>query len=77
MDILKYLKSFLIESYWLDANVPEQARAIFTTWCMMNNIDADTKACDDALAELYKSACIEDVDVSYDNFCNYMIALIV
>lgn len=77
MDILKFLKSFLIESFWLDEGVSKQARAIFTTWCMMNNIDADTKACDDALAELYKSACIEDVDVSYDNFCNYMIALIV
>ena len=77
MDVLKYLKDFMIQSYWLDENVPERARAIFTTWCLMNYIDADTVACAAALVELYVSACLEDVDVGYDDFRNYMIELIV
>ena len=41
MDIMKYLNKFLIDSYWENKNVPEQARALFTSWYLMENIDAD------------------------------------
>lgn len=83
MEILKYLQWFITESYWLDEKVPEKARAIFTTWCLTNFIDVDTKLCtginfcDNVLTELYKTADLEAVDVSYEDFYNYMVELIV
>ena len=77
MIILEYLKVFMRESNWLDEKVPEQARAIFTTWCFMKNIQADTAECDDALLMLHNENDIEDLDISYDEFENFMIEFII
>lgn len=77
MEILKYLNQFLIESNWLDENVPEQARALFTSWCLMENVDADTRKCDAALLTLYDNAALESADITYDEFENFMVGLIV
>lgn len=77
MEILKYLNQFLIQSNWLDENVPEQARALFTSWCLMENIDADTRKCDTTLLMLYDNAALESVDITYDEFENFMVGLIV
>ena len=83
MEILKYLNQFLIQSNWLDKNVPEQARALFTSWCLMENVDADTGKCDttikfiSVLLMLYDNAALESVDITYDEFENFMIGLIV
>lgn len=77
MEILKYLNQFLIQENWLDENVPEQARALFTSWCLMEDIDADTRKCDETLLMLYDNADLESVDITYDEFENFMIGLIV
>lgn len=77
MEILKYLTQFLIESSWLNENVPEQARALFTSWCLIKNIAADTSDCDTVLCMLYDSSGIETIDISYDEFEKYMVSLIV
>ena len=77
MEILKYLNQFLIQSNWLDENVPEQARALFTSWCLMENVDADTRKCDTTLLMLYDNAALESVDITYDEFENFMVGLIV
>lgn len=77
MKILKYLNQFLIQESWLDENVPEQARALFTSWCLMEDIDADTRKCDETLLMLYDNADLESVDITYDEFENFMIGLIV
>lgn len=77
MEILKYLNQFLIQSNWLDENVPEQARALFTSWCLMENVDADTRKCDTTLLMLYDNAALESVDITYDEFENFMVRLIV
>ena len=77
MEILKYLNQFLIQENWLDENVPEQARALFTSWCLMEYIDADTRKCDETLLMLYDNADLESVDITYDEFENFMIGLIV
>lgn len=77
MEILKYLNQFLIQSNWLDENVPEQARALFTSWCLMENVDADTRKCDTTLLILYDNAALESVDITYDEFENFMVGLIV
>ena len=73
MEILEYLKQFLIQSNWLDENVPEQARALFTSWCLMENVIADTGKCDAALIDLYNTANIQVLDISFEDFTNYMI----
>ena len=77
MEILDYLKQFLIQSYWLDENIPEQARALFTSWCLMENVDADTGKCDATLLELYNNCDMENLDISFEEFENYMITLII
>lgn len=77
MGILEYLNQFLIQSNWLDENVPEQARALFTSWCLMENVDADTGKCDTTLLMLYDNAVLESVDITYDKFENFMVGLIV
>lgn len=77
MEILKYLNQFLIQENWLDENVSEQARALFTSWCLMEDIAADTRKCDEALLMLYDNAALESVDITYDEFENFMIGLIV
>lgn len=77
MEILKYLNQFLIQSNWLDENVPEQARALFTSWCLMENVDADTGKCDTTLLMLYDNAALESVDITYDEFENFIVGLIV
>lgn len=76
-ELSKYLEKFMIQSDWLNKNVPEQARAIFTTICFVGNIDADTSKCDNLLLHLYNVACIEDCDVSYEEFESFMVGLIV
>lgn len=76
-ELSKYLEGFIIQSNWLDTHVPEQARSIFTTICFVGNIDADTRECDNMLVYLYDVACIEDCDVSYEEFESFMVELIV
>lgn len=75
--LFKYLKDFMIQNNWLDEYTLKQARAIFTTICLIGNIDADTAACDNMLLELYNKADIESVDINYDDFESFMVELIV
>lgn len=76
-DLFKYLKTFIIQSNWLDENIPEQTRAIFTTICLVGNIIADTSECDNMLMELYRTADLKSVDIGYDEFNLFMCGLIV
>lgn len=72
-----YLKEFMLCNSWDNGNVPEQARAIFTTICLMDDIHADTSGCDNLLWELYRDCAMEDTGMSYDEFENFMLAWIV
>jgi hypothetical protein len=79
--MVNYLRDFLIQNEWMDDYTKKQARAIFTTICLMGNIDADTMECDNILLQLYQDACIDKV-ASYDedeedSFYGYMVGLIV
>lgn len=76
-ELFKYLESFMIQNNWLDEYTQKQARAIFTTICFVGNIDADTAACDNMLLELYNKADMESIDISYDDFEEFMIELMV
>lgn len=75
--IYKRLKMFMMQSNWLDNNTAEQARALFITLCFMGGIDADTSVCDNMLLELYNDSDMESIDMSYDDFENFMVKLIV
>lgn len=77
MEILNYLKKFLIHLNWLDENVPEQARALFTAWCLMENVDADTGKCDSILLSLYNDSDLKSAFISYNELENFMVGLIV
>jgi hypothetical protein len=61
---------------WLSKNVPEKARAIFTTICIMSDWEADTSNAGILLMELYTEADIESVDFSYEDFVNFMLSLL-
>ena len=43
----------------------------------MGGIDADTSVCDNMLLELYNDSDVESIDMSYDDFENFMVKLIV
>lgn len=77
-EILKYLEQFIKQSDCWDNHYARQTRAIFTTLCLIGNIDADTKVCDDILSRLYEmrvSAC--ETEETYEDFENFMLELIV
>lgn len=65
----------LVREYeWFDINIKEQARAIFTTICVVWDIQADTGECDSMLSNLYEQAGLK---IDYDDYYNYMVELIV
>lgn len=81
-ELLTYLEQFMIQNDWCDKYTKEQARAIFTTICLVGNIDADTAECDGILSYMYDAAGVVEVSdfddlAEYDDFKNYMLALIV
>ena len=76
-ELYGYLKTYLIQNNWDDEYTKNGARSIFTTICLCCNIDADTARCDQMLRELYDTADIQELDVSYDEFVNFMIEYIV
>lgn len=75
-ELFNYLKSFMIGSGWHDGKTPEQARAMFTTFCFVANIDADTMDCDAFLWILYTETGVNEL-VGYEDFEKFMIELIV
>lgn len=76
-DMYRYLESFMYEHGWEYEPAKIQARAIFTTICVMNNIDADTNICDNMLWDLWSASGLKAACVKYNEFENYMVELIV
>ena len=74
-NLIKYLKQFIIHNYWEDYK--EQIRAIFTTICIIGNIEADTVECDDLLFALYDTADMLSMGIDCTEFTAYMIELII
>lgn len=82
VNLVEYLKDFLIQNNWCEKYTKEQARAIFTTICLTQDIDADTAECDNILSYVYDASDIVEV-LEFDDlatfsaFQSYMIGLIV
>lgn len=75
-ELFEYLKSFMIQSEWYSGKTAEQARAMFTTFCFVGNVDADTMECDGFLYILYNEADMKEI-MEYNDFVTFMIKLIV
>ena len=75
-DLLNHIISFALISNWEDENIPEQIRAFFTSWAFWFHIDADTHSCAQALGTIYTSAGLDEI-ISYDDYENFMVELIV
>lgn len=73
-EFLNYIIDFATDTKWYDLKRREQLRALFTSWCFIFGVDADTKECDDILF-IIREALEFQADV--EEFENYMIELIV
>ena len=75
-DFLNYIIDYAICVGWEDSHGKDQIRALFTGWCLIFHIDADTKECDDALNVIYWRAAMEEL-IEYEDYGQFMIELIV
>ncbi|MSS10322.1 hypothetical protein FYJ38_16940 [Clostridium sp. WB02_MRS01] len=73
--LVTYLQEFIAENSWDEENVPEQARAIFTTLCFAGGVDPDTKEADYILQMIYQS--VTEKIIPYEEFQNFMLELVV
>lgn len=55
-----WLEEFLKESKWNDEYVQDQAKAIITTICLIENIDVDTSVWDRIIWDLFTDCKISD-----------------
>lgn len=72
-EFLNYIIDFATDTDWDDLKRREQLRALFTSWCFIHGIMADTKECDDVLGIICFRAAFEMIE----DFENYMVELIV
>lgn len=75
-EFLNYIIDFAMDTDWDDLKRREQLRALFTSWCFIFGIDADTMECDNALGVIYRKVLMEPV-IDFDELESYMIELIV
>ena len=75
-EFLDYIADYAINTGWEDWNGKDQIRALFTSWCLIFQIEADTKECDDALMTIYSRAAIDEV-IDYKLYELFMIEFVV
>lgn len=75
-EFLEYIIDFASCIHWIDLKSGEQLKALFTSYCFIYGIDADTKECDDVLNTIYGKVMMEP-NITYDDFGQFMIELIV
>ena len=68
-EMFKFLRSFMIQNEW--DNIHEQARCIFTTLCVMEDINSYTPVCSKLLVTLYSDCSLEYI-MTYNSFENFM-----
>lgn len=75
-EFLNYIIDYAIHTGWEDLNGKDQIRALFTSWCLIFHVDADTKECDEALMTIYSRAAIDEV-IDYKLYELFMIEFVV
>ena len=74
-EFLNYIIDCAIHTGWEDCHGKDQIRALFTSWCLIFRIDADTSICDNALLMIYNRSDLEEL-ISYDDYEDFMIEFI-
>ena len=75
-EFLNYIIDFAMDTEWDELKRKEQLRALFTSWCFVYGINADSKECDDVMTTIYREVIMEPV-IDQDELEKYMIELIV
>ena len=75
-EYLNYIIDYAIGAGWEDCHGKDQIRALFTSWCLIFHIEADTKECDDALNTIDWRGEMEEL-VEYEEDEKFMIEFIV
>lgn len=75
-EFLNYIIDYAIHTGWEDVYGKDQIRALFTSWCLIFHIDADTKECDNALNIIYWRAAMKEL-IEYSDYERFMIEFIV
>lgn len=73
---LNYICDFMKSGGWEDCNIKDQTRALFTSYCLIFGIDADTHICDISLKSIYDTGRLEEF-VNYEEYERFMIQYIV
>lgn len=75
-EFLNYIIDYAVCTGWEDFHGKDQIRALFTSWCLIFHVDADTKECDEALMTIYSRAAIDEV-IDYKLYELFMIEFVV
>lgn len=83
--IYTFLLSMIKEADPIDIDLSEKAtdpymkqiRSLFTTYCLLNHIDADTYACTRVIDAIYNAFDNNGIEVDSEKLENYLVANIV
>ena len=66
------MEKFLKENLWEEPLVQKQAAAVFTTACLVGDIDADTAECANLIERFYQILQSKGITVDRDTFNSFM-----
>lgn len=72
IEIKDFLKDILCQNCWDD--IDKKARAVFTTVCLMEEIENNEKIQNQYLSYLYKESEIGETDTLFTEFKDFMTA---
>lgn len=75
-EFLQYIIDYAIHVGWEDLHGKDQIRSLFTSWCLIFYVDADTSYCDNALRKIYTRAAMDEV-TEYEGYIRFMLEFIV
>ena len=75
-EFLQYIIDYAIHVGWEDLHGKDQIRSLFTSWCLIFYVDADTSDCDNALHEIYTRVAMDEV-TEYEEYIRFMLEFIV
>lgn len=74
--LFDHLRFFMVDNDWNKGKTAEQAKAMFTTFCLVSNFDANSMDCAGFLWILYTEAHMKKI-MTLDEFESFMTELIV
>ena len=69
---LNFMLHFAKEAFLDEQIYADQLRSLWTAYCLHHGLDADTKAYDDDLMEVWKAVSEEEADTAnWSDFCSF------